>query len=213
MERFSRYLKRLEDGTLWKREEPISWECMVCGYIFVGTEPQPYVLHATIPISTTARSIWIDLSPPVHTCAANVGIFPTFAAHAVSLPTMNPYFPNSDEMASLRRFVADNAAESPERLRLKYHGDGRPWISMAISHLESLRKSGRKFIEWSPAFMPVPLSVEQASSEKVAALHGRIAAAIAPGVVGSSTSHAVSESIVVPLWKLLTPELRARRVG
>lgn len=52
--------------------------------------------------------------------------FPTFAAHAVSLPTMNPYFPNSDEMASLRRFVADNAAESPERLRLKYHGDGRP---------------------------------------------------------------------------------------
>lgn len=39
MERFSRYLKRLEDGTLWKREEPISWECMVCGYIFVGTEP------------------------------------------------------------------------------------------------------------------------------------------------------------------------------
>lgn len=109
------------------------------------------------------------------------GFFPTFAAHAVSSQTMNQYFPNSDEMASLRRFVADNAAELPERLRLKYHGDGRPWIPMAISHLESLRKSGRKFIEWSPAFMPVPLSVEQASSEKVAALHGRIAAAIAPG--------------------------------
>lgn len=96
-------------------------------------------------------------------------------------PTMNQYFPNSHEMASLRRFVADNAAELPERLRLKYHGDGRPWIPMAISHLESLRKSGRKFIEWCPAFMPVPLSVEQASSETVAVLHGRIAASIAPG--------------------------------
>lgn len=39
MERFERYLKRLQDGTLWKREKPIKWECLVCGYIYEGTEP------------------------------------------------------------------------------------------------------------------------------------------------------------------------------
>lgn len=38
-ERFLRYLKRLQDGTLWKRDKPIRWQCLVCGYEFVGTEP------------------------------------------------------------------------------------------------------------------------------------------------------------------------------
>ena len=39
MERFERYLKRVEDGTVWKRDHEISWKCLVCGYVFVGTEP------------------------------------------------------------------------------------------------------------------------------------------------------------------------------
>lgn len=38
-QRFERYLKRVKDGTMWKREKPIKWQCMVCGYIFEGTEP------------------------------------------------------------------------------------------------------------------------------------------------------------------------------
>lgn len=38
-ERFERYLKHVQDGTLWKREKPIKWQCLVCGYIFEGTEP------------------------------------------------------------------------------------------------------------------------------------------------------------------------------
>ncbi len=37
--RFSRYLKQVQDGTVWKRDKPIKWRCMVCGYEFVGTEP------------------------------------------------------------------------------------------------------------------------------------------------------------------------------
>lgn len=37
--RFRLYLKRLQDGTLWKRDHPIRWQCLVCGYIYVGTEP------------------------------------------------------------------------------------------------------------------------------------------------------------------------------
>ena len=29
----------VEDGTVWKREKPIRWLCLVCGYVYEGTEP------------------------------------------------------------------------------------------------------------------------------------------------------------------------------
>lgn len=38
-ERFDTLRKRIEDGTMWKREKPIKWQCLVCGYIFEGVEP------------------------------------------------------------------------------------------------------------------------------------------------------------------------------
>ena len=31
--------KQLQKGTIWKREKPIHWQCLVCGYIYEGTEP------------------------------------------------------------------------------------------------------------------------------------------------------------------------------
>ena len=37
--RFLKFKKHIEDGTLWKREKPIKWQCLVCGYVYVGTEP------------------------------------------------------------------------------------------------------------------------------------------------------------------------------
>ncbi|MDE6528733.1 MAG: rubrerythrin family protein [Muribaculaceae bacterium] len=37
--RFERYLKRVQDGTVWKRDKPIKWQCLVCGYVFEGKEP------------------------------------------------------------------------------------------------------------------------------------------------------------------------------
>lgn len=37
--RFERYLRQVHDGTVWKRDHPIKWKCLVCGYIFEGTEP------------------------------------------------------------------------------------------------------------------------------------------------------------------------------
>lgn len=37
--RFERYLKQVKEGTVWKRDKPIKWQCLVCGYIFEGTEP------------------------------------------------------------------------------------------------------------------------------------------------------------------------------
>ncbi|MCM1518882.1 MAG: rubrerythrin family protein [Pseudoflavonifractor sp.] len=37
--RFEKLLKQVQDGTVWKRDTPITWRCLVCGYEFVGTEP------------------------------------------------------------------------------------------------------------------------------------------------------------------------------
>lgn len=39
MARFERYLKQVKEGTVWKREKPIRWKCLVCGYEYVGTTP------------------------------------------------------------------------------------------------------------------------------------------------------------------------------
>lgn len=38
-DRFLYFLQQVKDGTVWKREKPIKWQCLVCGYIFEGTEP------------------------------------------------------------------------------------------------------------------------------------------------------------------------------
>lgn len=37
--RFEAYLKQVKEGTVWKRDKPIKWKCLVCGYIYEGTEP------------------------------------------------------------------------------------------------------------------------------------------------------------------------------
>ncbi len=39
LERFERYLKQVKDGTVWKRDKAIKWQCLVCGYIYEGKEP------------------------------------------------------------------------------------------------------------------------------------------------------------------------------
>lgn len=38
-ERFALMRQQILDGTVWKREQPIKWQCMDCGYIFEGKEP------------------------------------------------------------------------------------------------------------------------------------------------------------------------------
>ena len=37
--RFLHYLDQVEKGTVWKRDKPIVWKCLVCGYEYKGTEP------------------------------------------------------------------------------------------------------------------------------------------------------------------------------
>ncbi|MCM1370098.1 MAG: rubrerythrin family protein [Candidatus Amulumruptor caecigallinarius] len=38
-ERFEKMIKHIEDGTVWKSDKPVKWQCLVCGYIYEGTEP------------------------------------------------------------------------------------------------------------------------------------------------------------------------------
>lgn len=79
-----------------------------------------------------------------------------------------------------QQFVADHRQENAERLRLKYHGKA-PWIDMAVTHIHSLQKAGRKFIDpvtgedFTPRLMLFPLSVEQATSAVIARHHQTMA--------------------------------------
>lgn len=48
--RFNKMAARIEDGTVWKRDTPIKWQCQVCGYIYEGTVPPekcPACYHPT----------------------------------------------------------------------------------------------------------------------------------------------------------------------
>ena len=81
----------------------------------------------------------------------------------------------------LNSFITAHRNDDPSALRLKFHGDTRPWINDAISHIECLRKSQRKFVldngtDLTPSLMVSPLSVEQATSARVGKLHDRLAA-------------------------------------
>ncbi len=40
-ERYRKLLEMVQQGTVYKREEPIQWKCSVCGCIIEGTEPPP----------------------------------------------------------------------------------------------------------------------------------------------------------------------------
>ena len=38
-DRYKKILEMVENGTVYKRDEPIRWKCAVCGYMHEGTEP------------------------------------------------------------------------------------------------------------------------------------------------------------------------------
>ncbi len=38
-ERFEKMRERIENGTVWKSDKPVKWQCLVCGYIFEGVQP------------------------------------------------------------------------------------------------------------------------------------------------------------------------------
>lgn len=40
-DRYKRLLEMVQNGTVFKREQPIKWKCSVCGYTVEGNEPPP----------------------------------------------------------------------------------------------------------------------------------------------------------------------------
>ncbi|MDE7025212.1 MAG: rubrerythrin family protein [Paramuribaculum sp.] len=37
--RFRKFYEQVKNGTVWKRDKPIRWQCLVCGFVYVGIEP------------------------------------------------------------------------------------------------------------------------------------------------------------------------------
>ncbi len=72
-------------------------------------------------------------------------------------------------------FIEKHKNENTDTLRFRFHNADGKWIALAINHIESLQKCGRKFGKMQPEIMAAPLSVEQASSEPVAIMHAEIA--------------------------------------
>lgn len=56
-DRFQYCLELINSGTMWKREEPIEWLCLVCGYVHKGKTPPEKCPDVIIPISTTCPRI------------------------------------------------------------------------------------------------------------------------------------------------------------
>ncbi len=48
--RFRALLKMVEDGTVFKREQPIRWRCMKCGLIHEGTQPPKICIACKHPM-------------------------------------------------------------------------------------------------------------------------------------------------------------------
>jgi rubrerythrin len=40
-DRYKKLLEMVENGTVYRRDKPIRWKCLKCGYIHEGTEPPP----------------------------------------------------------------------------------------------------------------------------------------------------------------------------
>lgn len=49
MDRFKALLKMVEDGTVYKRENPVRWKCCKCGYTYEGTEPPARCPYCKVP--------------------------------------------------------------------------------------------------------------------------------------------------------------------
>ena len=58
-QRFLYYLEQVKDGTVWKRDKPIVWKCLVCGYEYTGTEPP-----ATCPACDHPREHYMAMDYP-----------------------------------------------------------------------------------------------------------------------------------------------------
>ncbi len=76
-------------------------------------------------------------------------------------------------------FVKQHRTDDPAKLRLKFHGTDKAWMPLAIDQIAGRAKASKKLGALTPGVLPPGLSIEQATSENVAMLHGRIARELA----------------------------------
>ena len=79
------------------------------------------------------------------------------------------------------KWVSEHSGDDPDRLRLAFHSDERPWIKYAITHVASLRRADKKFQtvtgeSMSPSVIASELALQQSTSADIALLHASILA-------------------------------------
>lgn len=77
------------------------------------------------------------------------------------------------------RFVEEHRGDDPAKLRLKFHGDPRQWLPLAINNVAAL-KNRKKFLlrdgaDLTPAIVPLEVSAQQSTSANIALLHANLA--------------------------------------
>lgn len=84
----------------------------------------------------------------------------------------------TDHRDKFETFVAQHLGDDITRLRLKYNGNDQPWIEPALIHIDAMQRRGAKFVtdgvDYTPKIFPTRLSLEQATSARVARFHASL---------------------------------------
>ena len=91
-DRFNHYLKQVQDGTVWKRDTPIKWQCLVCGYVYEGLTP-PEVCPACDHRSGLRCNLINDYRNNTHILSS--GRTASGASLFCPLPCASRHFPNA----------------------------------------------------------------------------------------------------------------------
>lgn len=78
-----------------------------------------------------------------------------------------------------KEFIREHRNDNPARLRLRFHGDPRPWLPFAINNIAALRKAGKFRLhdgkDFTPGIIPLEVSAQQSTSADIALLHANLA--------------------------------------
>lgn len=80
-----------------------------------------------------------------------------------------------------QQWIREHVSDDPDRLRLSFHGDPRPWIPYAITQIASLRRAEKKFHtadgqSFVPEVIASDIALQQSTSADIAMLHASLLA-------------------------------------